>query len=32
VQDATLALEDLLGTVTTDDVLDVVFGSFCVGK
>jgi tRNA modification GTPase len=32
VQDATMALEDLLGTVTTDDVLDVVFGSFCVGK
>jgi tRNA modification GTPase len=32
VQDATLALEDLLGTVTTDDVLDVVFSSFCVGK
>lgn len=32
VQDATLALEDLLGAVTTDDVLDVVFSSFCVGK
>ena len=32
IQDATLALEDVLGAVTTDDVLDVVFRSFCVGK
>jgi tRNA modification GTPase len=26
------ALEDLLGAVTVDDVLDRVFGDFCVGK
>ena len=26
------ALEDLLGIVTVDDVLDRVFGTFCVGK
>jgi tRNA modification GTPase len=26
------ALEEILGVVTTDDVLDVVFRSFCVGK
>jgi tRNA modification GTPase len=26
------ALEDLIGLVTTDDVLDRVFSSFCVGK
>jgi tRNA modification GTPase len=26
------ALEDLIGAVTTDDVLDRVFGQFCVGK
>lgn len=32
VQDATLALEDLLGVVTSEDVLDRVFSSFCVGK
>jgi tRNA modification GTPase len=32
VQDATLALEDLLGVVTQEDVLDRVFGAFCVGK
>jgi tRNA modification GTPase len=32
VQDATLALEDLLGAVTGEDVLDRVFSSFCVGK
>jgi len=32
VQDATLALEDLLGAVTSEDVLDRVFSSFCVGK
>lgn len=32
VQDATLALEDLLGAVSTEDVLDRVFSSFCVGK
>jgi tRNA modification GTPase len=26
------ALDDLIGVVTPDDVLDRVFGSFCVGK
>ncbi|HYW09085.1 MAG TPA: hypothetical protein VE913_19145, partial [Longimicrobium sp.] len=26
------ALEDLVGAVTVDDVLDRVFGDFCVGK
>jgi len=26
------ALEDLIGAVTVDDVLDRVFGDFCVGK
>jgi tRNA modification GTPase len=29
---AATALEDLIGLVTTDDVLDRVFSSFCVGK
>lgn len=32
VQDAVLTLEELLGVVTTDDVLDALFSSFCVGK
>ena len=32
VQDATLALEELLGAVTHEDVLDRVFSAFCVGK
>jgi len=32
LQTATAALEDLIGTVSTDDVLDKVFSSFCVGK
>jgi len=32
VQDATLALEDLLGAVSTEDILDRVFSAFCVGK
>ena len=26
------ALEELLGTISTDDVLDVVFREFCIGK
>lgn len=30
--DAERALEGLLGVVETDDVLDVVFSSFCIGK
>ena len=30
--DAERALEELLGVVDTDDVLDVVFSSFCIGK
>jgi tRNA modification GTPase len=29
---AVTALEDIVGLVSTDDVLDRVFGSFCVGK
>lgn len=29
---AAAALEDLVGAVSVDDVLDRVFGSFCVGK
>lgn len=32
LQDATLRLEELLGVVTTEDLLDAVFSSFCVGK
>ena len=32
VQDAVLSLEELLGVVTTEDVLDALFSSFCVGK
>ena len=32
LQTATAALESLIGTVSTDDVLDRVFSSFCVGK
>ncbi|UCD23265.1 MAG: tRNA uridine-5-carboxymethylaminomethyl(34) synthesis GTPase MnmE [Gemmatimonadota bacterium] len=29
---AVTALDDVIGVVTTEDVLDRVFGSFCVGK
>jgi tRNA modification GTPase len=29
---AVVALEDVIGAVSTEDVLDRVFGSFCVGK
>lgn len=32
LKSATTALEELLGIVTEDDVLDAVFRSFCVGK
>jgi tRNA modification GTPase len=32
VQEATTALEELLGVVDIEEVLDRVFGSFCVGK
>jgi tRNA modification GTPase len=32
LQTATGALESLVGVVSTDDVLDRVFSSFCVGK
>jgi tRNA modification GTPase len=32
LQSATVALESLIGAVSTDDVLDRVFSSFCVGK
>ena len=32
LQDATIAMEALLGVVETEDVLDLVFSSFCIGK
>ena len=32
LQDAQLALEQLIGIVDTEDVLDAVFSSFCIGK
>lgn len=32
LKSAESALEDVLGTVTTDDVLDRVFRDFCIGK
>lgn len=32
VREATVALEELLGVVDIEEVLDRVFGSFCVGK
>lgn len=32
LQEATLALESLIGAVDREEVLDVLFGSFCVGK
>lgn len=32
LHDAVLALEELLGVVTNEDVLDALFSSFCVGK
>ena len=32
LQAAVSALDDLIGVVTPDDVLDRVFASFCVGK
>ncbi len=32
LQAAALALDDLIGVVTPDDVLDRVFATFCVGK
>jgi tRNA modification GTPase len=32
VRSAGEALEDLIGVVQTDDVLDAVFRRFCVGK
>lgn len=32
LRDAVAVLEDLVGAVSVDDVLDRVFGSFCVGK
>jgi tRNA modification GTPase len=32
VREATTALDELLGTVDIEEVLDRVFGSFCVGK
>ena len=32
IQEALEALGELTGEVTTDDILDRIFGSFCVGK
>ncbi len=32
LQEAQLALESIVGPVDTENVLDVVFGSFCIGK
>lgn len=32
LQEATLRLEELLGVVTTEDLLDAVFNGFCIGK
>jgi tRNA U34 5-carboxymethylaminomethyl modifying GTPase MnmE/TrmE len=32
LQDAVLPLEEMLGVITNEDVLDVLFGDFCVGK
>ena len=32
LRSAESALEELLGTVSVDDVLDVVFREFCIGK
>jgi tRNA modification GTPase len=32
LQEATLRLEELLGVIGTEDILDAVFGSFCIGK
>jgi tRNA modification GTPase len=32
VREATSALDELLGAVDIDEVLDQVFRSFCVGK
>jgi tRNA modification GTPase len=29
---AIIALEDLIGIVTNDDVLDTIFRQFCIGK
>jgi tRNA modification GTPase len=32
LREASTALEELLGVVDVEEVLDRVFGSFCVGK
>lgn len=32
LRDAAAALDELIGTVVADDVLDVVFARFCIGK
>jgi len=32
LHDATLRLEELLGVIGTEEILDAVFGSFCIGK
>lgn len=32
LHEATLRLEELLGVIGTEEILDAVFGSFCIGK
>ena len=32
IRAALLSLKDLIGEVTPDDVLDVIFSTFCMGK
>ncbi len=32
LRDAVVALDELIGRVAPDDVLDVVFSRFCIGK
>ena len=32
IQEAIEALGEITGEVTTDDILDRIFGTFCVGK
>jgi tRNA modification GTPase len=32
LRESETALEDVLGVISTDDVLDVVFRDFCIGK
>ena len=32
LQEARDSLEEIIGTVTTDDILDRIFSQFCIGK